>query len=237
MRRNRQGRLSVELLAVDKKVLNLLGAKSGFDFGSTTITLTNQIELSKEGAAIAAVGELSASKFQLSRTNQSTPPIDLRADYNVSLDKTEKKALLRTLNVAGTQNGRALLRGELTSPMTLAWGNQTNAVGDSAFSLAVTKLNLADWKVFLGDLVSAGMMDVNLRLLSQQDGKQLTFDTTNQIQNLTVNSGGQHLNDVAVVLIAHGQAADLKQFHLSDYTIATFEIQSRGVDAFGFGHL
>ena len=100
-----QGRL-VELLSVDKRVLNLFGAKSGFDFGSTTITLTNEIELSKGGAAISVVGQLSASKFQLSRTNLSTPPIELRADYNVSLDKTEKTALLRTLNVAGTQEQR-----------------------------------------------------------------------------------------------------------------------------------
>ena len=116
-----QGRLTVELLSVDKRVLNLFGAKSGFDFGSTTITLTNEIELAKAGAAISVVGQLSASKFQLSRTNQSTPPIELRADYNVSLDKTEKTALLRTLNVAGTQDKRPLLRAELTSPMTLAW--------------------------------------------------------------------------------------------------------------------
>lgn len=212
-----QGKLSVELLAVDKKVLNLLGAKSGFDFGSTTITSTNQIELSKEGKAIAAMGVLNASKFQLSRTNQSTPAIDLRADYNVSLDQTEQRALLQTLNVAGTQNGKSLLRGELTSPMTLAWGNQTNTVGDSAFSLAVTKLNLADWKVFLGELASAGMLDLNVKLLSQQSGKQLTFEATNQIQNLSADLGGQRLNDVSVALNAHGTATDLKQFKLSDY--------------------
>ncbi len=43
-----------------------------------TITLTNQIELAKAGAAISVVGELSASKFQLSRTNQSTPALDLQ---------------------------------------------------------------------------------------------------------------------------------------------------------------
>jgi hypothetical protein len=212
-----QGKLNVELLAVDKKVLNLLGAKSGFDFGSTTITSTNQIELSKEGKAISAVGELSAGKFQLSRTNESTPAVDLRADYNVSMDQTEQTALLQKLNVAGTQNGRALLRGELTSPMTLAWGSQTNTVGDSAFSLAVTKLNLADWKVFLGELASAGILDLNLKVLSQQSGKKLTFDATNQIENLAVSLGGQKLNDVSLVLNAHGTAADLKQFNLSDY--------------------
>jgi len=212
-----QGRLNVELLAVDKKVLNLLGAKSGFDFGSTTITLTNAIEISKEGAAISAVGALSASQFQLSRTNESTPAIDLRADYNVSVDNTGKTALLRTLDVAGTQAGRPLLRGGLTSPMTLSWGNQTSAVGDSTFNLALTKLNLADWKIFLGDLVSAGLVDFNLKLLSQENGKRLTFDVTNQIQNLAADAGGQHFSQTAVSLNAHGQAMDLKQFNLSSF--------------------
>jgi hypothetical protein len=212
-----EGRLSVELLSVDKQVLNLFGAKSGFDFGSTKITLTNQVDLAKGGSAISAVGELSASKFQLSRTNESTPQIDLRADYNVSLDKTEKTALVQALNVSGTQDGHTLLRGQLTSPMTLAWGNSTNAVGDSAFSLAVTKLNLADWKMFFGNLISAGVLDMNLKLLSQQSGKQLTFDLTNSIQNLAVDAGGEHLSQATVTLATHGQATDFKQYNLSSY--------------------
>jgi len=212
-----EGRLNVELLSVDKQVLNLFGAKSGFDFGSTKITLTNQVELAKGGAAISAIGELSANKFQLSRTNESTPQIDLRANYDVSLDKTEKTALLRTLNVTGTQDGHTLLRGELTSPMTLAWGSSTNAVGDSAFSLGVTKLNLADWKMFFGNLVSAGTLDLNLKLLSQQSGRQLTFDLTNSIENLAANIGGQRLSQATIGLETHGQATDFKQFNLSSY--------------------
>jgi hypothetical protein len=230
-----EGKLNVELLAVDKKVLNLLGAKSGFDFGSTTITLTNQIELAKGGAAIAAVGELSASKFQLSRTNLSTPEIDLRADYNVAVDNTAKSMLLKTLNVSGTQAGKQLLKGELTSPMTLAWGSQTNAVGDSSFSLAVTKLNLADWKIFLGDLVSAGMVDVNLKLLSQQGGSHLTFDTTNQISNLAADVGGQHLSQTTVTLAARGQAVNLKQFDLSNYGLEIAKSNQTALSISGSG--
>ena len=212
-----EGRLSVELLAVDKQVLNLVGAKSGIDFGSTTITSTNEVELSKGGKAMSAVGQLSASKFQVSLTNQSTPPIDLLADYNVSFDKTEKTAWLRTLDISGTQKGRPLLRGELTSPMTLAWGNDTNAVGDSALSFTVTKLNIADWKTFAGNLASAGTVDLNLKLLSQQGGTRLTFDVTNQIQNIAMTIGGEPLSDATLSFRTHGLATNLKQFDLSDF--------------------
>lgn len=230
-----EGRLNVELLSVDKKVLNLLGASSGFDFGSTTVTLTNQVDLAKAGAAISVVGELSASKFQLSRTNLSTPPLDLRADYNVSVDKTAQSALLKTLNVSGTQDGRSLLKGELTSPMTVAWGNQTNAVGDSAFTLAVTKLNLRDWKIFLGGMVSAGTNDLNLKVLSQQSGKRVTFDLTNQIVNLEANVGGQRLAQTSVSLGAHGQAMDLKQFNLSNYTLEVAKSNHTALSVSGSG--
>lgn len=212
-----EGRLSVELLSVDKQVLNLFGAKSGLDFGSTKITLTNSVELAKGGKAISAVGQMDASQFQVSRTNVSTPPLDLRADYNVSFDKTEKRALLQTMNFSGTQKGRQLMRAELTSPMTLTWGTNASGMGDSALTFAVTKLNLADWKAFIGDLAPAGTVDMNAKLLSQRGGEQVTFEVTNVIQNLTANAGGERLSEATVALRARGVSTNLKQFSLSDF--------------------
>lgn len=214
-----EGRLRVDLLSVDQRVLNLFAARSGVDFGSTTITCTNEINVAKSGAVITAAGQLSASKFQLGRTNESTPPLEVRADYNVSVDNSEKTALLETLNVTGMQDGRPLLRGELTSPMTLAWGNTMNAVGDSSFSLAVTKLNIADWRPFLGGVASAGTVDFDLKLLSRNAGKQLTYDATNRIQSLTAQIGSQHLSDATVLLKVRGQLADFHEFNLADYSL------------------
>ena len=214
-----EGRLRVDLLSVDQRVLNLFAARSGIDFGSTTITCTNEINVAKSGAVITAAGQLSASKFQLGRTNESTPPLELRADYNVSVDNTEKTALLETLNVTGTQDGHPLLRGKLTSPMTLAWGNTMNAVGDSSFSLAVTKLNIANWRPFLGGVASAGTVDFDLKLLSRNAGKQLTYDATNRIQGLTAQIGAQHLSDATVFLKVRGQLADFHEFNLGDYSL------------------
>jgi hypothetical protein len=214
-----EGRLNVELLSVDRQVLNLFGARYGIDFGSTTMTSTNTMEFGKAGAAISVAGQLRASKFQLGRTNETTPPLDLRADYNISIDKAEKTALLRTLNVTGTQNGRPLVRGELTSPMTLAWGNETNAVGDSSLNVGITRLNLADWKSFVGDLASSGTLDLNMSLLSQQGGRELTFDTTNHLDGLTTDLAGQHISDATIILRARGRATDLKEFDLKHYRL------------------
>src|ERR1041385_454070 len=54
-----EGKLTVQLLSLDKQVLNIAGAKRGLDFGSTIINCTNQIELAKGGSAITASGQLS----------------------------------------------------------------------------------------------------------------------------------------------------------------------------------
>jgi hypothetical protein len=214
-----EGRLDVELLSVDKHVLNLFGARYGIDFGSTTINSTNTLELTNSGAAITAAGQLRARRFQLGRTNESTPPIELHADYNVSIDKDTKTALLRNLNVSGAQNGRPLLRGELTSPMTLAWGDTTNAVGDSSLNVTLTKLNIAEWKAFAGNLASAGTLDLNMKLLSQEGGARLSFDTTNRFDGLTADIGGQHITDVTLLFKARGRAADLMLFDLREFNL------------------
>ena len=214
-----EGRLSIELAGIDKLLLNLAGAKSGMDFGGTTISSTNQIELAAAGAMITASGQWAVSKFQLTRANQTTPQLDLRADYNVSVDRGQSVAVLRGLTLTGTQNGAALLKAELASPMQIGWGSVSNAVGDSTLTLAVSSLNLADWKPFLGEVAPAGLVNAKARLLSQQGGKQLTFDFDTGIDHLTVNVGSNHIADAAITLQASGKASDLKQFDLTSYKL------------------
>ena len=214
-----EGHLSIELAGIDKQLLNLAGAKSGMEFGGTTISSTSQIELAKAGAMITASGQLAVSKFQLTRANQTTPQLDLRADYNVTVDRGQSAAVLRGLTLTGTQNGAPLLKAELANPMQIGWGSANNAVGDSTLTLAVASLNLADWKPFLGEVAPAGSVNVKARLLSQQGGKQLTFDVDSGIEHLTVYAGSNHIADAAITLQASGKASDLKQFDLTSYKL------------------
>ena len=52
-------------------------------------------------------------------------------------------------------------------------------------------------------------------MLSQQGGRQVTFDFDSRIDHLTVNAGSNHISDAAITLQASGKAADLKQFTLT----------------------
>ena len=211
-----EGRLSVELAGIDKQLLNMVGAKSGMDFGNTTISSTSQIELAKAGALITASGQLAVNTFQLTRTNQTTPQLNLRADYSVTVDRAQNAAVLHALTVTGTQNDAALLKAELVNPMQIGLSNASNSVGDSTLTLAVSNLNLADWKPFLGEVAPAGFVNVNARLFSQQGGKQLTFDFDSGISHLTVNAGSNQFTDATITVQASGKAADMKQFDLTN---------------------
>ena len=164
---------------------------------------------------ISAKGQLDVSKFQLTRQNQTTPRLDLQADYNVTVDRAQSTALLRTLTLSGIQNGSPLLKAELTSPMQIGWGSVSNAVGNSALTLALTGLNLADWKPFLGEVAPAGMVNMTAKVLSQQGGQQVTLDFGSHIDNLAVNAASNHISGVSIAFQASAKAANFKQFNLT----------------------
>ena len=210
-----EGRLQVALRGVDRRLLNLAGTARGIDFGSTTISSTNEITLTHSGQTIAASGRFVAGQFQVTRAGQTTPPLDFSADYAVTMDNAAQTAQLHELTLTGTQNSRPLLAARLSQPMSLAWGNNAGGVGDSALDLDVTNLNLADWRPFLGSTLSAGNVNLQLKLSSQQGGKQLGFGLNSEINDLVARLGSNQTFQASVNLQAQGGAVDFKQFNLS----------------------
>lgn len=220
-----EGKLKVELLGIDKQALNLAGAASGMDFGTTTISSSNDIELSKGGSLISVAGRLDVAHFQVQQKNQISPMLDLHSDYAVTVDQAAAYAVLQTLNLTGTQNSQTILQSELSSPMTISWGNASNAVGEAALSLIVTNLNLADWKSFAGEAAPGGVISVVLKLVSQNAGKQLAFGVDTRLDNLTTGTGSASVNQGNVHVQANGSVTDLKLFKLADYQL---EIAKQG---------
>ena len=214
-----EGRLTVEILSIDKHALNLVGAKSGMDFGTTTLNSKSEIQLEKAGSLITATGQFNADKFQVIRATETTPPLDFHAQYSVTIDREAGNAVVKEMTFTGMQKGAALLRTELTSPMILAWGNAASAVGDSSLNLTLTSLDLADWKPFFGGLAQSGKVNAAVKLLSQQGGKQITFDLSTQIENLSAGEGSNQITQASATLQANGNSTDLKQFNLSQFKV------------------
>lgn len=212
-----EGKLAVEIRGIDKRLLNIVGSGSGADFGGTTINSTNLIELTHAGANITASGGLNLSNLQIARAGQRTPMLDLVAGYVVAVDIPANNAVIRRLDIVATQDHQPLFDTGLSAPLTLAWGNSASAVGDAALNLAITNLNLADWKAFLGD-TAAGVVGARVKLTSQQAGKQLAFDATAKVGDLAVHSS-QPMPPVDVELQAAGQALNLKQVALTNFVV------------------
>ena len=212
-----EGKLSVQMLGIDKQLLNLATAGTGMDFGGTTLTSTNLIEVSQGGKLVSAAGRLSLSNLSVTRSNQTTPSLDLASTYNTAVDATKGIAVLQAFALTGTQKGNVFLKGDLTSPMTIAWGKGSSEVGDSALNISLSRLDLADWKAFLGDVAPAGLVNSQLKLLSQQAGKNLAFDLGTQLENLTVQGGTNQISQINVALSVTGTATNLEQFNFSQY--------------------
>ncbi len=230
-----EGRLKAELRSVDRRLLNLIDAGAGVDFGTTTLNSSNDIELTRAGSVFSVTGQFNAGNLEVTRAGQTTPTLNLNAAYAVTVDRAAQTALVRTFNLAGTQNGNPLLAGQLTRPMNLAWGNGTNGVGDSALNLTVTGLNLADWRPFLRTATAAGDLGLTLKLVSQRGGRQLAFDLDSQIQNCALPVGGNQTIRAGVNLFARGQAVNFKQFNLAEYRIQVVRQNQSLVLATGSG--
>jgi hypothetical protein len=231
-----EGKLAVQVLSIDRQVLNLAGAAAGIDFGSTTLNSTNEIVFAKSGTEITAVGGVAISKMQVTRAKQTTPTLDLVARYNATVYQSAKTALLREFTLNGTEKGNQLLQSELTSPMTFSWGESSTPVSDSTLTLAVNGLELADWKPFLGDAASSGNVKLKMQLLSQQAGKQLTFNLNSQVENLTANVGTNQLSQANVTLQVNGRAVNLNQFNLTDYQLQLAQQNQTLVTVSGAGN-
>jgi len=230
-----EGNLTVTLQSIDKNLLNLAGAAQGLDFGPTTLNSTSQVQIAKSGQLITAAGGLSLAQFQVTRTNQTTPSLNLAARYDLTVDNLAKTAEIRTLALTGIQKGQRLLQGDLTSPMRVSWGNSSNALGDSAFKFELAGLDLADWRAFTGEAVPAGQIRANGTLLSQAGGNALTFDFGTQIERLTVVAGTNRLTDAGVSMSVKGKATNLKQINLTEYKLELSRLTQPLLSAGGAG--
>jgi uncharacterized protein involved in outer membrane biogenesis len=214
-----EGKIAIQVLSIDKQVLNLAGAKSGLDFGSTVINSTNQIELSKSGKLIVAVGGVNIGKMQVTQKGKTTPTLDLAAAYDLTVDTAASNAVIRVLILDGKQNGSQIIKTELSAPMTLGWGNAQSQVGDSTLTVAVNNLNLADWKAFAGDAVSSGKVNAQVKLVSQQSGNLLNFNVDTHLTDLSLKAGTNEISQANVTLQVDGRANNLTNITMNTYQV------------------
>ncbi len=183
-----EGKLKLEVLAIDRQVLNLLGAARGIDFGTTTINNATDITLTQAGRMISLSGRLQVAKLQVIQGAQTSPTLDLNCGYDLTLDRIGKSVLLKALNFSGTQNQQVLVTTTLSSPLTIAFGDTINAA-DASLDYTLKGLNLADWRAFAPGLELAGVVGANGKLFSKDGGKRLSLEFEENIKGFSARLG------------------------------------------------
>ena len=211
-----EGRLQLEVSGLDRQVLNLAGAPWGIDFSTTTLNAQQEIELTDGGALITAAGAIQAQRLQLRRSRATTPTLDVRAEYSIAVNRSQKSAQVKVLQVRATQNQRPLVTTELTSPLTLAWGDGDSNAGDAAFHMAVTGLDLEDWQAWVAEYTPRGIAHAHVKLLSHAAGRQIRFEVDAQLDRFAAQIGAHALPPIDARLRAAGQFTDFRKIILTE---------------------
>jgi len=222
-----EGSVSVELLALDRNVLNLAGAGQGLDFGKSTINSTNKIEITRKATFLAIDGRLSGSELGVVRDGKPTPPVDLGFDYKVGVDLTSQTAALEKILVSARHRGSEFLNANVDRPLNLSWGESKYGLKDSTFRLTVTNLNLADWAPLLGTNPPTGVVNVGMKLRAQEDGRKLGLDVVAGINDLGLRIGTNMIQHAKVSLVATGAVEEIKRINIAEYqfTLSSNNVQ------------
>lgn len=214
-----EGRLKLEVQSIDRNVLNLLGATQGWDFGNSQLNSTNLIEISQKGSMLGATGQLIGRQISIRQNNQAIPTLDLNAEYQINVNLERKTASVQTFNLLGKQNQRDLLRASLDRPMNVNWGSAASGLPDSTFQLTLQEFNVSEWQAVLGTNLPSGKVDLQLKLQSQKDGKQLTTQLAGQVRELAAQFGANAIKDAEAKFDLAGTIEDLKVVDVEKYNL------------------
>ena len=228
-----EARLQVELVSIDRNMLNLATAGSQWDFQKTTFNSTNQIQISQNGTFVAASGNLAGRDVSIQQQDLITPPTNLDVDYQFTVDLQKSSAVLQKLNVTGQYENREFLRTSLDQQMNISWGAAVQGFREASLRMVLTNFNLADWRALIGTNISSGVVNMNMALVAQNDGKLLRTTVRGGIQDLSAQFDTNQVQGADVTFAANGTIEDLKTVNFPEYSLALGIQGNRALQASG----
>ncbi len=177
---SKEAKLSAEVLAVDRKLLNLIGTAANLDFLDTTVAAKFNLDSTKGGQAIETKGEFRVGKLGVRRLAETTPQMDIDIAFNGAIDNESQSLVLKELDLAGSEGGRRVLSAHLARPLMVIFGGATPGIRGSDFELTLDRVDMAKWKPLAGDSLPSGLVTAALKLVANQDGRTLSGSSTVQ---------------------------------------------------------
>ncbi len=213
--------LKIDITDIDRNVLNLAGTLAGWDFLKTSINSTAQLDITRRGEVVHAKSNLQVSNFSVSRVGETTatPTVNLKLECELSVDLKEKSGILQVFSLQGTQATGPLMLAKLAQPMNLAWGGNVHGIKESSIPFSLTNLNLADWRLFLGSNITAGMVNAEGKVTARQDAKVLDLELASRVQDLGTVIGTNRISRVTTTFNASAQLTDFKQIQVTKFAL------------------
>ncbi|MDB6053788.1 MAG: hypothetical protein JWN25_1311 [Verrucomicrobiales bacterium] len=210
-----EGKLNFQLLNLDRALLNVATAGKGLDFNKTRINSTNVIDIAQGAKQIGASGSLVISDMALTlrAKNQTTPALDITANYSVDVNQTAQTVLIKQFTVEGRQNTKTILTASISKPMTLSLGDKAGAPDEATLQANVQNFNLADWKTFLGD-AATGTLETQLSAVSKKGGQELQFDLKTDLRNASAVVASNKIDNASAHIEVNGVLTELKKVSL-----------------------
>lgn len=212
----KETRITYEIAGIDRRVLGIAGAMFGMDFGATTVSATGRVDVAQLGTLVASNGKFAVSNLSLATTNGVTPTLDAALEYKISVNLSEKTALVERSELTVTQAGRELVRGTLDRPMNIAWDRAQPGFREATYSLTLTGFELAPWRALAGPSLPAGTVDTTVKITAQNDGRMLKFTVGSNVRNVVLNVGATRLSELGAALQVTGSVEDFVKLNVDE---------------------
>lgn len=182
-----EAKLTVQVEPLGKRVLNLIGAAIGYDFGTTLLSSSNVVEIAQGFSLITINGQFDGKQFTLIKGKEQVAPVDFAAEYSLQHNLTTTNTQINKLSFTSRQKSKPLLDLGITQPIHISPSG--DVAGNSSLSLKLSQLNLADWKPVAGEFASAGLLDASVDVSFENGGKDILTTYQTAAKNLALVSG------------------------------------------------
>ncbi len=192
-----EGRLNFQVTSIGSAALKLVGAPLGLDFGDTALSASGFCDIAASGTRYTANLTLKADKFSLQRGALTTPVLDLQVELRANADISAKTAYLEKCSLTGKSGGKDRIAFANERAVNVAWGREeARATAPATMTLALSDLQLAQWRSLLGTNVLDGTVNLAARISSEDNGRRISLDFTNSVRGLNLVLGETSLHDL-----------------------------------------
>jgi hypothetical protein len=202
----KEAKLQVDVTAIDRNVLNLVGAGMGMDFLTTRFDSSNVVTMASGGNAISVVGGVTGSRVSVKSGEMVMPALDLKENYDLAVDLAAQTATLKSFGLTTTQGGREILRGSLSQPMQIGWAPNAGALPDARMDVAVTDFRLQDWSALAGTPLQ-GALNAKANFGVQGGGKDLGYTVAAALTGMSGTFGSNVVKNLGLKADVEGSVA------------------------------